>query len=80
MTELILRFNNPSELEELLPILTQLKIKYQLKVVRISKKNIGKKAAVITKIQSGAFNIPNLDTVMQDFNESRQDHALIGRN
>ena len=80
MTELILRLNNPLELNELLPILTQLKIKYQLRTVKSSKKNAGKKESVIAKIQAGAFNMPNIDSFTKDFNESRQDRPLVERN
>ena len=79
MIELILRINNPLELDQLLPILKQLKIKYQSRSVKSPKKNGSKKDAVLAKIKAGAFNVPNLDTFMHDFENSRQDKPLVGR-
>ena len=78
MTELILRINNPIELEQLLPILQQLKIRYQSRSIK-QPKPLGKKEAVLAKIKAGAFNIPNFDAFIQDFEESRQDRPLPGR-
>ena len=79
MTELILRINNPLELDQLLPILKQLKIKYQSRSVKSPKKSVEKKEAVLAKIQAGDFNLPNFDTFMHDFENSCQDRELVGR-
>ncbi|MEY4938049.1 MAG: hypothetical protein RIS64_4408 [Bacteroidota bacterium] len=79
MTELILRIENPFELEQLLPILQQLKIKYQARPIKTAPKKSRKKDAIIAKIQVGAFNLPNLEAFMLDFELSRQDNPLVGR-
>ena len=59
MTELILRINNPLELEQLLPILQQLKIRYQSRSIK-QPKRVVKKEAILAKIQAGncAVNLP----------------------
>jgi hypothetical protein len=79
MTELILRIENPFELEQLLPLLQQLKIKYQSRPIKAAPKKSRKKDAIIAKIQAGAFNLPNLEAFMLDFELSRQDKSLVGR-
>ena len=79
MTQLILRIENSLELEQLLPILQQLKIKYQTRPLKIAAKKSRKKDAIIAKIQAGAFNLPNLEAFMLDFELSRQDKLLVGR-
>ena len=79
MTELILRINNPIELEQLLPILQQLKIRYESRSIKQPEKQTDKKSVVLAKIQAGAFNIPDLDAFMKDFENSRQDKPLLGR-
>lgn len=78
MTELILRINEPWELEKLIPILQQLQIKYQMRQSKPSK-NDSKKEAVLTKIKSGALNIPDFENFIDDFEKSRQDRTIIGR-
>lgn len=78
MTELILRINEPWELEKLIPILQQLQIKYQMRQSKPSK-NDSKKEAVLTKIRSGALNIPDFENFIDDFEKSRQDRTIIGR-
>ena len=78
MTELILRINEPWELEKLIPILQQLQIKYQMRQSKPSK-NDSKKEAVLTKIKSGALNIPDFENFIGDFEKSRQDRTIIGR-
>ena len=77
MTELILRINEPWELEKLIPILQQLQIKYQMRQSKPSK-NDSKKEAVLTKIKSGALNIPDFENFIDDFEKSRQDRTIIG--
>jgi chromatin remodeling complex protein RSC6 len=79
MTELVLRIENPFELEQLLPILQQLKIKYQARPIKATPKKRRKKDAIIAKIQAGAFNLPNLEAFLMDFELSRQDKPLVGR-
>lgn len=79
MTELILRINNPLELEQLLPILQQLQIRYQSRSVKQPQRKMDKKEAMLAKIQAGAFDIPNFDAFMHDFEDSRQDRQIIGR-
>ena len=79
MIELVLRIPSPHILDKLLPILQRLKIKYQTRTIAPLKKDMSKKAAIITKIQSGAMNLPNFNQTMTDFEESRQDRVLYGR-
>ena len=78
MTELILRINEPWELEKLIPILQQLQIKYQTRQLKPTK-NDNKREAVIAKIKSGALNIPDFENFIDDFEKSRQDRTIIGR-
>ena len=78
MTELILRINEPWELEKLIPILQQLQIKYQTRQLKPTK-NDNKREAVIVKIKSGALNIPDFENFIDDFEKSRQDRTIIGR-
>ena len=78
MTELILRINEPWELEKLIPILQQLQIKYQTRQFKPTK-NDNKREAVIAKIKSGALNIPDFENFIDDFEKSRQDRTIIGR-
>ena len=78
MTELILRINEPWELEKLIPILQQLQIKYQTRQLK-PMKNDNKREAVLTKIKSGALNIPDFENFIDDFEKSRQDRTIIGR-
>ena len=78
MTELILRINEPWELEKLIPILQQLQIKYQTRQLK-PMKNDSKREAVLTKIKSGALNIPDFENFIDDFEKSRQDRTIIGR-
>ena len=80
MTELILRINNSLEFDQLLPILTQLKISYRVLPEKIAKKNLVMKDAVIAQIKAGVFDIPDLDAFIRDFEQSRQDRPLFGRN
>ena len=69
MTELILRINEPWELEKLIPILQQLQIKYQTRQLKPTK-NDNKREAVIAKIKSGALNIPDFENFIDDFEKS----------
>ena len=69
MTELILRINEPWELEKLIPILQQLQIKYQTRQLK-PMKNDSKREAVLTKIKSGALNIPDFENFIDDFEKS----------
>ena len=78
MTELILRINEPWELEKLIPILQQLQIKYQTRQLK-PMKNDNKREAVLSKIKSGALNIPDFENFIDDFEKSRQDRTIIGR-
>ena len=78
MTELILRINEPWELEKLIPILQQLQIKYQTRQLK-PMRNDNKREAVLTKIKSGALNIPDFENFIDDFEKSRQDRTIIGR-
>ena len=78
MTELILRINEPWELEKLIPILQQLQIKYQTRQLKPTK-NDNKREAVLSKIKSGALNIPDFENFIDDFEKSRQDRTIIGR-
>lgn len=78
MTELILRINEPWELEKLIPILQQLQIKYQTRQLK-PMKNDNKREAVLAKIKSGALNIPDFENFIDDFEKSRQDRTIIGR-
>jgi hypothetical protein len=78
MTEVILKINEPWELEKLIPILQQLQIKYQTRQIK-PKKNDSKKEAVFAKIQSGALNIPNFDEFIKEFDENRHYSTIEGR-
>jgi hypothetical protein len=79
MVELILRLPSLSVLDKLLPLLQQLKIPYQTRNIEPIKADLSKKEAIIAKIKRGEMNITNFETVMADFEESRQDVPLYGR-
>ncbi len=80
MTELIIRIDNPLTLEQLLPVLQQLNIGYKTRAIEAKAKNKSKKAAIIAKMEAGAFDLPHLATWMDEFQQSRQDSLLVGRN
>ena len=71
MTELTIQIKNPFELEQLLPILQELKINYQSRTVKQPKRKVDTKEAILAKIKAGVFNIPHFPNFMQDFELSR---------
>jgi hypothetical protein len=79
MVELILRLPSLSVLDKLLPLLQQLKIPYQTRNIEPIQADLSKKEAIIAKIKRGELNIPNFEAMMADFEESRQDVPLYGR-
>ncbi len=76
MIELILKLPSLRVLDKLLPLLQQLHIPYKTRHVEPMQKDVSKKADILAKIKSGAFNLPNFDEVMLSFEESRQDNPL----
>jgi hypothetical protein len=79
MVELILKLPSLSVLDKLLPLLQQLKIPYQTRTIEPINADLSKKEAIIAKIKRGELNIPNFEAMMTDFEESRQDVPLYGR-
>ena len=66
-------------LDELKPILKRLKITCRTKTFEPVHIDPEKRAAIFAKIESGALDIPNFEEFMKEFEESRQDRPLPGR-
>ncbi len=79
MTEVIIKIKEPSELQRLYSFLEQFKMEYRFKTQSAPTKKKGDIDKVLKLIDSGAFEIPNFDEFMADFEENRQDRPLPGR-
>ncbi len=80
MTELVLHIENLQLVEKLLPVLKQLDIPYTSRyVVKKKKKTSKPRTDIIAKIEAGGMDIQNFDELMRDFEESRKDRTLLGR-
>jgi hypothetical protein len=79
MIELILKLPSLSVLDKLLPHLQRLKISYQTRTTEPLVADVTKQEAVFAKINAGVLSFPNLEETMRDFEESRQDNVLFGR-
>jgi hypothetical protein len=79
MVELIIKLPSLSVLDKLLPLLQQLKLSYQTRTIEPINIDLSKKEAIIARIKKGEFNIPNFEATMADFEASRQDAPLYGR-
>jgi hypothetical protein len=79
MIELTLRLPSLRVLDKLLPLLQQLNISYQTRTIELVSDKGATDEDIFTKIQNGILNLPNLEETMKDFEESRQDRDLYGR-
>ena len=79
MVELIIKLPSLSVLDKLLPLLQQLKLPYQTRPIEPISVDLSKKEAIVAKIKRGELNIPNFETFIADFETSRQDAPLYGR-
>jgi hypothetical protein len=79
MVELTLRLPSLRVLDKLLPLLQQLNISYQTRTIEPPVVDLTKQEAVFAKINAGVLSFPNLEETMRDFEESRQDNVLFGR-
>jgi hypothetical protein len=71
MIEVILKLPSHQVLDEVLPLLKQLNIPYQTRIIEPIQVDASKKAEIIAKIKRGELNIPNFEAFMADFNKSR---------
>ena len=79
MTEVIVKIKKPSELEKLFKALDELKIEFRTHIPKPPKNSEAEIDAIYEQIRNGAFNIPNFEEFMKEFEESRQDRPLPGR-
>jgi hypothetical protein len=79
MIELTLQLPSLRVLDKLLPLLQQHNISYQTRTIELVSDKGATDEDIFTKIQNGILNLPNLEETMKDFEESRQDRELYGR-
>jgi hypothetical protein len=76
MTEVIVKINEPMQLEKLSSFLKNLKVEYRTRVPKPRKKKVEVKEDIFELIKKGALNIPDFENFMKEFEESRQDRPL----
>jgi hypothetical protein len=76
MTEVIVKINEPIQLEKLSSFLKNLKVEYRTRVPKPRKKKVEVKEDIFELIKKGALNIPDFENFMKEFEESRQDRPL----
>jgi hypothetical protein len=77
MTKIILEISEPSQLDKLYAYMKRLKMNYKVQpVLSQEEKRQSNLDDIFKVIESGALNIPDIDTFMKEFEESRQDRPL----
>lgn len=79
--QLIIDIENTSDLEVLIPILKERKLKFRSnEVQQISDDEKALlRASILEKVKNGEFDTPNIRKMIRDFDVNRQDRPMPGR-